>query len=137
MTRFVELIGPANNPLIKRYKLFHVGRLPRLYLHHFCRSDYDRALHNHPWWFVSILLKGDYYEYLNNEHVMHRTAPSVVFRGLERSHRIELPVYLDNDYAVREKPCWTLFITGPPVRPWGFFCKDGWKHHRGFTGCPE
>ena len=128
-----EPVGPAAAPLIKRYVLLRIWKLPRIYLHNICRSDYDRALHNHPWWFFSILLRGRYWEYLDKgdgkEEMKLRTAPSIVFRGLPISHRIELPI---ND---SETSCWTLFITGPRVRPWGFFCEDGWRNSKGFEGC--
>ena len=29
-------------------------------LHHFLSSDDDRAFHDHPWWFVTLVLKGSY-----------------------------------------------------------------------------
>ena len=32
-----------------------------LYLHHFFRSDLD-DLHDHPWWFATLILKSGYYE---------------------------------------------------------------------------
>lgn len=40
------------------------------------------------------------------------------------AHRIELV----------DGPCWTLFITGPRYREWGFHCPEkGWVHWRDFT----
>jgi len=35
---------------------------PRIYLHHILRSDKDRHLHDHPWDYSSIILKGGYFE---------------------------------------------------------------------------
>ena len=29
--------------------------------------------------------------------------------------------------------CWTLFITGPRIREWGFHCPQGWRHWRDYT----
>jgi hypothetical protein len=44
--------------VIPRNKFFNI------YLHHFLHSDDDRALHDHPWWNVSILLRsGSYVEH--------------------------------------------------------------------------
>ena len=43
--------------VIPRNKWFNV------YLHHFLRSDDDRALHDQPWWNLSILLDGEYTEH--------------------------------------------------------------------------
>jgi hypothetical protein len=31
-------------------------------VHNIKRSDYDRALHDHPWWNISIVLRGGYWE---------------------------------------------------------------------------
>jgi hypothetical protein len=32
-------------------------------VHHILRSDWDRALHDHPWDFTSVILTGGYYEH--------------------------------------------------------------------------
>lgn len=40
------------------------------------------------------------------------------------THRVEL---IDGD-------CWTIFVTGPRYREWGFHCADrGWVHWKKFT----
>mgnify|MGYP000066528385 CR=1 FL=1 len=39
------------------------------------------------------------------------------------AHRIELVA----------GPVWTLFLTGPFRREWGFHCPQGWRHWRDFT----
>ena len=55
--------------------------LPSAYLHCFIRSDDDRALHDHPWFWCSILLRGRYVEHTNRAGGVHvrleRRAPSV------------------------------------------------------------
>lgn len=103
------------NPYLERWHLFRIGKLPRVYLHHFLASDDDRALHNHPWWFISILLRGSYIEHTRSGSIRRR-AGSVVYRGLSHDHRISL--------IPGEPSVWTLFITGPEVRNWGFWCVD-------------
>jgi hypothetical protein len=51
-------------------------------------------------------------------------AGDVVLRWTGRlAHRIEL----------EDGPCWTLFITGPRYREWGFLCPQGWMHWQRFT----
>ncbi len=47
----------------------------------------------------------------------------MAFRGATQAHRIALR----KDAEGGEKPVWTLFITGPVVRQWGFWCKWGWR----------
>jgi hypothetical protein len=98
-----------------RYILFRWGNLPRVYVHKFLRSDDERAPHNHPWWFVSLVLKGRYLEHLaDRSNVVVRKPLSVAYRALSVFHRVEL---------IDDQPCWTLVITGPDVRSWGFLCQ--------------
>ena len=51
--------------------------------------------------------------------------------GNDAPHRIELlePIGRKNN-PIR---CWTVFITGPRVREWGFHCPQGWVHWKRFT----
>ncbi len=121
-----------------------------IYLHHFQNSDDDRALHDHPWMFnLSWLLRGRYRELVPYEPAvsmreslerdgqgnfvmgLRRVEGSVKFRWGRSPHRIQLT----------HGDCWTLFITGPRIREWGFYCRNGWKHWRDFTkndvGCAE
>ena len=94
-----------------------------IYLHCFLADDDDRALHDHPWWSVSFLLRGTLLEHL--EHGKTRT-PSLllpIFRSAEFAHRLEL----------KSANAWTIFITGSVVRNWGFHCQNGWIPWREFT----
>ena len=98
-----------------------VHALPNVYLHVFSGSDYARALHDHPWDSVSIILMGGYVEHTPaGEH--WRPAGSVVWRRAEDLHRIEvtpaMPLVV------------TLFITGRRRRLWGFDCREGWREYR-------
>lgn len=120
-------IGGHDDPYLKRWWLIPRNRWFNVYLHHFLRSDDDRALHDHPWWNLSVLLDGRYVEHTINAggiNVMsERHAGDRKFRRAGSAHRIEL---IDG-------PCWTLFITGPRLREWGFHCPRGWVHWRDFT----
>ncbi len=106
-----------------------VGRLPGIYLHEFLRSDDDRALHDHPWANLSILLRGCYIEHTIAAGGVHRRELlgegdwKLRLSG-RHAHRVELI----------GAQCWTLFITGPRYREWGFHCPEtGWVHWRTFT----
>lgn len=109
--------------------------LPNVYLHKILRSDDDRALHDHPWANVSIVLAGGYTEvlpwaqrqaglddHLGRTYRQHRAPRSIVRRRATDRHRLEV-------YG----PCWSLFITGRKVREWGFYCRHGWVHWRQFV----
>jgi hypothetical protein len=119
------------------------GLLPNLYLHQFLRDDDDRALHDHPSWAVSFMLRGLYIEHTIAEGGIHRRAVfragSLRFLGTRHTHRIELPHYAVGGYVGgpttwAPAPCWTLFLFGPTVRQWGFHCPErGWVHWQEFT----
>jgi hypothetical protein len=121
------VIGGLEAPYLLRWWVIPRNRLFNIYLHRFLRSDDDRALHDHPWLNCSILLRGAYTEHTIaaggiNRRTLRR-AGDVKLRGPKAAHRIEL----------HAGPCWTLFITGPNVRSWGFHCPRGWVHWRDFT----
>lgn len=121
------VIGGEADPYMRRWWVIPRNRFFNVYLHHFLRSDDDRALHDHPWWNVSVLLVGRYTEETINAGGVHvrteRQAGQFAFRGASHAHRIELT----------HGACWTLFITGPRIRAWGFHCPRGWVHWRDFT----
>lgn len=121
------VIGPADNPYLLRWWLL---RTPwcYVYLHKILRDDDDRALHDHPWDNMSLILRGAYQERLLDTYGYEysgpiRSAGSVIRRAAATAHRL----------LVVRGPVWTLFVTGPPKREWGFLCPQGWRHHDEFT----
>lgn len=145
------VVGPHDRPYLLRWYVLPRNDWLNVYLHKFCRDDDDRALHDHPWPSLSLVLWGGYVEQTRTAATSageHWTAAkgvvtqhthvateytyvrkwygigSLLRRAATHTHRIELP---------GGKPCWTLFITGPRVREWGFHCPKGWVHWRDFT----
>lgn len=118
------IIGGKDNPYLRRWFVVPRNLHMNIYLHHFLRSDDDRALHSHPWlWNESLLLEGSYIEHLPGPYEVLRTEGESVRRSGEAWHRVELI----------NGPVWTLFLTGPVVREWGFLCPQGFVHWRDFT----
>ena len=123
------VIGGSERPYMLRWFVLPRNKAFNIYLHQFRRSDDDRALHDHPWANCSILLRGTYTEHtiaaggINRRQVLN--AGSVRMRWTGRiAHRVEL----------HDGPCWSLFITGPRYRSWGFHCPEqGWVHWERFT----
>lgn len=132
------IVNGEGEAYLKRYTLMHQPDL-RVYLHQILLSDDDRALHDHPWDFKTILLSGGYYEEIpagwNNlrrsahgalvgtmetKKIFHPRF-SVIRHKAEDLHRIDLP---------DGKPVWTLFIAGNKSREWGFMSPKGWVHWR-------
>jgi len=121
-----------NEPYLERYYLFlkERKRFPfNVFLHKFLKGDPD-DVHDHPWPYATLILKGGYYEWVpefnsEGEMVGQRRfwrAPGH-FRTCSSNsyHRIEL------DPGVT---AWTLFVPGPHVREWGFLLKDNtWIQH--------
>lgn len=127
------VIGGAERPYLRRWWLIPRNKLLNVYLHQFMRSDDDRALHDHPWSNVSLLLRGMYVEHTVDAGGINRR--TVLFAGDLRvrwtgriAHRVELV----------DGPCWSLFITGPRYRSWGFHCPErGWVRWDKFTAAND
>lgn len=148
-----DFVVGADNPdgaYLRRWWLIPRNRFFNVYLHQFLRDDDDRALHDHPWPWCSILLDGGYVEHTIAAGGVHkrqeRYAGSIKVSGPWRAHRVELmPAWWLNpdldaafdqyEASPEEKaPCWTLFITGPRLRRWGFHCAEqGWVDYEKFT----
>lgn len=119
------VIGSPNSPYLRRWWVLPRNPIFNIYVHEILRSDDDRALHDHPWINVSILAVGSYTEVTPKGRFL-RMAGSVIWRMPSASHRLE----------VNGSPCWTVFVTGPRVRNWGFHCPRGWVPWQRFTS-PE
>lgn len=107
---------------LERWYVIPRNRFLNIYLHKFTGDDDDRALHDHPWWSLSILLKGELKEHsFKGVRLIPRWWP--VIRSAKFAHRLELV----------KGPVWTVFVTGPKIRSWGFHCPKRWVHWREFT----
>jgi len=117
-----------NEPYLERYYLFlrDRERFPfNVFLHKFLKSDPD-DVHDHPWPYATVILKGGYWEWIPHfDTVGRKTGEYQVWRGpghfriskANSFHRIEL----DPDITA-----WTLFMPGPKQRDWGFLVKNKW-----------
>jgi len=133
------VIGGSARPYLRRWWIVRTP-LFCIYVHQFLRSDDDRALHDHPWLFnASRLLRGPYIEWVPSaggncqRPVCRFLKPGQwKFRWGPAPHRVQL-----HSAMGVAQPCWTLFITGPRVRQWGFYCPQGWMHWRRFTAADD
>lgn len=119
------VIGSPADPYMLRWYVVPRNPFLNVYLHKFLRSDDDRAKHDHPWWFVSLLISGGYIEHLERDGVtqtIYRGSPSIAFRRATDRHIVELYEDFDGEGPF---PCWTIVITGPRIREWGFWCPNG------------
>lgn len=101
-------------------------------LHNIRQPDADPDLHDHPFDFVSVILRGGYHELVpipggspihGPFQVIEVEAGCLSFRRSTDAHRI---VSLINGSA------WTLVFSGRRVRGWGFWSPDGfvpWREY--------
>lgn len=114
------------DPYMRRWWIIPRNKVFNVYLHEFLKDDDDRALHDHPWLSLSLALSGYMVEkYMDKgvERQRYVMAGDVIARSGTFSHRMLVVT-----------PSWTLFITGPVYREWGFHCPTiGWRHWKEFT----
>ena len=113
----------CNEPYLERYYIFLKDRswFPfNMFVHKFLKSDPD-DLHDHPWPYCTIILRGGYWEYTpGRSNPSWKGAGEIRFGNSTDYHRIELEPGVTP---------WTLFIPGPRVREWGFLSKNRWIQH--------
>ncbi len=119
------VIGGADSPYMRRWWVIPRNRFFNIYLHNIVRDDDDRALHDHPWWNLSIVLRGGYWEYVPISPLEPAGATIGSWRGVG-SFVLRRPTAAHRLALMTGASCWSLFITGPNVRTWGFHCPKGW-----------
>ena len=126
------------NHQLERWWIIPRNNFFNVYLHRFNSSDEDRALHDHMYVNLSwILGPGGYNEVMPagsrawypafglGATITHWRRPgAIVMRWPRTAHRIVVQ---------SSEPVWSLFVTGPRVRQWGFWCPHGWRHWKEFT----
>lgn len=108
----------SRGPLMQRWYVSPRRTSPKstaLMVHCFFRSDLDRAVHDHPWSFLTFPLRG-YKEHLPDGTVHYRKPFRFYFRPAEWQHWVE----------VTGSHTWTIILKFRTRRMWGFLTKDGW-----------
>jgi hypothetical protein len=102
-------------------------------VHEILRSDLGHDPHDHPWSYLTIVLKGGYWEHRYEEihgYCVWQSSKwhgpgSILWRQAGSLHMLSLPP---------GKTATTLFITGSKVRSWGFQTPSGFINHREYRG---
>lgn len=86
-----------------------------IYLHRMDTPDSRPTLHDHPWSFVSFVLRGGYWEHLDYGD------------GWRYVRRLNVKAATDLHYIdeLARTPTWTLLLVGPRRRTWGYLEPDG------------
>lgn len=85
-------------------------------LHHWMHSDDERNMHDHPWWFITFILRGGYTD-VSPAGREELTAGQLAFRPALHRHYVK----------VHKGGCWSLLLTGPVRRKFGFWVGEKWK----------
>ncbi|VTT96535.1 Uncharacterized protein OS=Sphingobium yanoikuyae GN=CP98_03180 PE=4 SV=1 [Gemmataceae bacterium] len=121
ITRAWEAVPYLTRWTLRGARYGAAGEARPVFLHHFHRSDADE-MHDHPWPFTSLILAGGYFEttpapgWANGSGPVRRRwygPGSLIRRPAHWIHRVEIPAGRD---------CWTVVLTGPKERSWGFWC---------------
>jgi hypothetical protein len=85
-------------------------------VHHILRSDEGRDPHDHPWPYLTVILRGGYWERRYDDLGGHISTKwhgpgSVLYRPANSWHRLDL---------LEGQTTWTLFCTGRYAQSWGF-----------------
>lgn len=107
-----DLDDPTRNYLT-RWRLVQTPWIA-LYLHRFDGPDSRPILHDHPWPFLSIVLRGGYTE--------HRMGGDQVVRTRLVTRASYMPVWAAHFIErLHREPTWTLVVVGRRQRRWGYW----------------
>ena len=133
-SRFDIRDGQTGELYLRRWRIVQTPWFA-IYLHKIATPDKDRDLHDHPWPFLSLVLRGGYDELLRTRAYWPHTPPtqrgvrrgwlSIAFRRATDAHRI---------VSLHRTPTWTLVLTGRRRRSWGFYTERGFIDWREYLG---
>lgn len=103
-----ELGWEAINEKFTRYSLLKTPWF-NIYLHQLDARIWHPNCHDHPWWFLTVLLWNGYFEQVGTQFYNRRPG-NVLYRPASFSHNIVTP----------NGTSWSLVVTGRKSRDWGF-----------------
>lgn len=120
-------LGDPKCPYVRRWLLDCYFFSVRI--HHWISSDDLRYPHDHPWWYLTIVLWGSY-EDISPEGNRTLRAPAIAYFPATHKHSVK----------VGPKGAITFLLTGPERRTWGYWVNGKfrkrnkyffeWGHHK-------
>ncbi len=111
-----------------RYYLISKNKYFNIYLHHILTDDFQEYYHDHPFKSLSIVLYPGYIEERPDMNTSYDFGYKVIKQYYWKPgafiYHPALEMHCINLY--KDKPSWSLFITGPIFRQWGFNNGRGW-----------
>jgi hypothetical protein len=121
----------SDEPYLERYYLFLKERetFPfNVFLHKFLKGDPD-DVHDHPWPYATLILKGGYYEWIPKFNSRgEKVGEKRMWRG-PGHFRICSPTSYHRIELCEGVTAWTLFMPGAKKRDWGFLVNNKWIQH--------
>lgn len=110
-----KILTRENIPYLIRYSIFDCKYFS-IKIHKILQSDIG-GFHDHPWDYISIMIKGSYIEEtvveLDTPYIITRQikikSPSIIYRNGKKLHRLLLE---------ENKTCTTIVITSKKYRSW-------------------
>ena len=120
-----------NERYLERYYLFLKERkwFPfNIFLHKFLKGDPD-DVHDHPWPYATLILKGGYYEWVPEFNPKGEMVGQRRYWRRPGHFRVCRPTSYHRIELAEGVTAWTLFMPGPHVREWGFLVRNKWIQH--------
>lgn len=98
-------------------------------VHQIVRPDDDRCEHDHPWWFIRVILWGGYTEKIRGKEISRKPWRPWAFWRI-------YPCWPSFRHRITSLPMgssWTLILCGSRSDSWGFFTRSGWVYWRNFV----
>ncbi len=107
---------------VLHFRRWRILSLPflKINLHGIYMHDEDKHLHNHPWNFISIVLKGWYSERLEGDKINVRYPGNIAMRKKDAFHKID---------SLQSKSIYTLNFMWGKQEVWGYKVKGKFVDH--------
>jgi hypothetical protein len=109
-----QKVGIESCPYLIRWGF--VCKVFSIRLHKWISSDDKRYFHDHPWWYISLVMSGFYIDKSPDGKKLRKPG-SVKFNSANHKHTVLIP----------KRGCWTIILTGPEIREWGFWVGNKFK----------
>ena len=132
-----EVIRNDKDVYLRRWWVIPRNSYFNIYLHNMLRDD-DEILHDHMYASLSVCLGGRLLErYKENPEATRFHEPSLVHSRDVVQGTISIRSSIMAHQLIVVEPAWTIFITGPRIKEWGFFCPKGKRHWKDYVALSQ
>lgn len=120
-------IPDSTDPTITYLRRFRIVQTPwfGVYLHHIYLPDDDRAPHDHPWGFATMILRGGYTELVHHRPEVGRPLPNPSILTWTRGSFHRFPRRAAHRITSILPGTISLVFVGRKTRDWGFWTPEG------------